>query len=157
MIFFTTPNSKNIIPTLRIVKIEKSELTFLLILYFHVSRHLDHIAKGIDTYSKKYVKVLLMGDFNIKLKEANMKTFCNQYKLKALNEEPTYFKNYTNPSCIDLYPTNKYLSNRNGPFRLKFTVLKVKHEKVPPKIIYYRDYKNFDSSNFFSETTTETK
>ena len=77
MIFFTTPNSKNIIPTLRIVKIEKSELTFLLILYFHVSRHLDHIAKGIDTYSKMYVKVLLMGDFNIKLKEANMKTFCN--------------------------------------------------------------------------------
>ena len=157
MIFFTTPNSKNIIPTLRIVKIEKSELTFLLILYFHVSRHLDHIAKGIDTYSKKYEKILLMGDFNIELKEANMKTFCNQYKLKALNEEPTYFKNYTNPSCIDLHLTNKYLSNRNGPFRFKVTVLKVKHENVPPKIIYYRDYKNFDSSKFFSETTTETK
>ena len=29
-----TPNSKNIIATLRIVTIEKSELTFLLILYF---------------------------------------------------------------------------------------------------------------------------
>ena len=35
MKFFTTPNSKNIIATLRIVTIEKSELTFLLILYFH--------------------------------------------------------------------------------------------------------------------------
>ena len=35
MEFFTTPNSKNIIATLRIVTIEKSELTFLLILYFH--------------------------------------------------------------------------------------------------------------------------
>ena len=32
---FTTPNSKNIYATLRIVTIEKSELTFLLILYFH--------------------------------------------------------------------------------------------------------------------------
>ena len=31
----TTPISKNIIATLRIVTIEKSELTFLLILYFH--------------------------------------------------------------------------------------------------------------------------
>ena len=71
-----------------------------------VSRHLDHIAKGIDTYSKKYEKILLMGDFNIELKEANMTTFCNQYKLKTLNEEPTCFKNYTNPSCIDLYLTN---------------------------------------------------
>ena len=35
MEFFTTPNSKNIIATLRIVTIEKSELTFLLISYFH--------------------------------------------------------------------------------------------------------------------------
>ena len=34
MEFFTAPNSKNIIATLRIVTIEKSELTFLLILYF---------------------------------------------------------------------------------------------------------------------------
>ena len=35
MKFFTTPNSKYIIATLRLVTIEKSELTFLLILYFH--------------------------------------------------------------------------------------------------------------------------
>ena len=33
MKFFTTPNSKNIIATLYIVTIEKSEFTFLL--YFH--------------------------------------------------------------------------------------------------------------------------
>ena len=31
MEFFTTPNSKNIIATLRIVTIEKSELTFVII------------------------------------------------------------------------------------------------------------------------------
>ena len=36
MKFFETPSSKNIIATLRIVTIEKSELTFLLKLYFHV-------------------------------------------------------------------------------------------------------------------------
>ena len=35
MKFFTNPNSKNIIATLRIVTIEKSELIFCLILYFH--------------------------------------------------------------------------------------------------------------------------
>ena len=35
MKFFTTSNSKNIIATLGIVTIEKSELTFLLILYYH--------------------------------------------------------------------------------------------------------------------------
>ena len=37
MKFFTTPNSKNIIATLRIVTIEKSVLAFLLILYFHAN------------------------------------------------------------------------------------------------------------------------
>ena len=36
MNFFTSPNLKNIIATLRIVTIEKFELTFLLILCFHV-------------------------------------------------------------------------------------------------------------------------
>ena len=35
MKFFTTPNLKNIIATLRIVTIEKFELAFLVLLYFH--------------------------------------------------------------------------------------------------------------------------
>ena len=35
MIFFTTSNSKSVIAALRIVAIEKSELTFLLTLCFH--------------------------------------------------------------------------------------------------------------------------
>ena len=125
-----------------------------------VSGHLDHIAKGIDTYSKKYEKILLMGDFSIELKEANMTTFWNQYKLKTLNEEPTCFKNYTNPSCIDLYLTNcpkgfqSTLTIETGLsdfHKLIITVLKVKHEKVPPKVIHYRDHKNFDLSKFFEK------
>ena len=40
MNFFATPNSKNIIATLRIVTIEKSELTLLLVLYFHSMNNL---------------------------------------------------------------------------------------------------------------------
>ena len=34
-----------------------------------VSNHLDDIAKGIKTYSKKYEKNLLMGDFNVPLQK----------------------------------------------------------------------------------------
>ena len=33
--------------------------------------------------------------------------------------------------------------------KLIVTVLKIKHKKVPPKIIQYRDYENFDSTRFF--------
>ena len=47
-----------------------------------------------------------MGDFKVAFTEANMAAFCNDYKLKALNKEPTCFKNYMSPSCIDLYLTN---------------------------------------------------
>ena len=39
MKLFAISNSKNIIATLRIVTIEKFELTFLLILYFHAFGH----------------------------------------------------------------------------------------------------------------------
>ena len=47
-----------------------------------------------------------MGNYNFDVKEANMKVFCDQHKLKDLNEEPTCFKNFDNPSCIDLFLTN---------------------------------------------------
>ena len=112
------------------------------------SNHLDHIAKGINTYSKKYEKILLMGDFNVGFTEANMAAFCNEYKLKALNKEPTCFKNNVNLSCIDLFLTNCLKSFENtltmetglSDFhKLIVTVLKVKHGKVPPKIIQYRE------------------
>ena len=41
MEFFTTPNSKNIIATLRIVTKEKSDLTIFLILYFYVFHYIS--------------------------------------------------------------------------------------------------------------------
>ena len=126
-----------------------------------VSNHLDHIAKGINTYSKKYEKILLMGDFNVAFTEANMVAFCNEYKLKVLNKEPTCFKNYMSPSCIDLYLTNcpksfeSTLTIETGIsdfHKLIVTVLKVNMKKFPlrlyntetTKILTQQDFlKNF--------------
>ena len=48
-----------------------------------------------------------MGDFNVAFAEANMAAFCNEYKLKALNKEPTCFKNYTTLCFIDLTKLSK--------------------------------------------------
>ena len=99
-----------------------------------------------------------MGDFNIAFTEANI-TFCNECKLKALNKESTCFKNYTRPSCIDLFVTNCSKSfestltietSLSDFHKLIVIVLKVQHETVPLKIIQYRDYKNFDSTRFRS-------
>ena len=108
-------------------------------------------------YSKKYENILLMADYNVDIIETNMKVFCTQHKLVALNKEPTCLKNFNNPSCIDLFLTNssksfeKCLTIGTGMSDLhKFiiTILEVKPDKLPPKIIKYRDYKNFDSKAF---------
>ena len=89
-------------------------------------------------------------DFNVGFTEAIMAAFCNEYKLKALNKEPTCFNNYTSPSCVDLFLTN---CRKKPAFQiyLNLTVLKATHEKVPPKIIKYRDYKNFVLTRFFEK------
>ena len=101
-----------------------------------------------------------MVDFNIAFTETKMAAFCNEYKFKVLNKEPTCFKNYMSPSCIDLYLTNcpksfeSTLTIETGISdfdKLIVTVLKVKHEKVPPKIIQCRHYKNFDSTRVFEK------
>ena len=123
-----------------------------------VSNLQDHIAKGINTYSKKYEQILLMGDFYAGFTEANMSAFCNEYKLKGLNEEPTYFQNNMSPSCMDFFLANYRTSfeitltietSLSDFHKLIVTVLKISHDNVPSKIIQYRDYKNFDSTGFF--------
>ena len=123
----------------------------------NVSTHLEQIKKALDIYSKKYENILLMGDYNVDVKETNMKVFCNQHKFKALNEEPTCFKNFNNPSCIDLFLTNSSKSfeicftletGMSDFHKLIITILKVKPDKLPPRIIKYRDYKNFESNAF---------
>ena len=47
-----------------------------------VSNHLDHIAKGINTYSKIYGKILSMGNFNVEFTEANIALFAVNINLR---------------------------------------------------------------------------
>uniref|UniRef100_A0A7M5X3F0 Reverse transcriptase domain-containing protein n=1 Tax=Clytia hemisphaerica TaxID=252671 RepID=A0A7M5X3F0_9CNID len=63
-------------------------------------------------------------------------------------------------TCIDLILTNsKNLSKNSGTVetglsdfhRLIYAVLKTKYTKLSPKIIKYRDYKNFNKNNFLYE------
>ena len=89
-----------------------------------------------------------MGDFNVRFTEVTMAAFCDEYKLKTLNKEPTCFKNYMSPSCIDLFLTNcpksfeSTLTIETGLsdfHKLIVTVLKAKHENVPPKCSLNRE------------------
>ena len=122
-----------------------------------VSNHLDHFVKRVNIYSKKYEKNVLIGDFNVVFTEANMAAFCNECKLKCLNKEPTCFKNYMSPSCIDLYLTNcpnsfeSTLTIETGlsvSHKRMDTVLKIKHEKVPLKLCSTGTTKIMTRQNF---------
>ena len=122
----------------------------------NVATCLGEIGKALDTFIRKYENTLLMGDFNVEPDETNTKGFCNHHKLKSLNKEPTCLKNVDKSSCIDLF-----LAHNSNCFQDCLTletdlsdfqkfiiiVMKTKHERFP-KILKYRDYKNFDTKVF---------
>ena len=41
--------------------------------------------------NKKYEKALILGDFNAGIEEKHMKCFCDNYNLKSLVKQPTYY------------------------------------------------------------------
>ena len=72
-------------------------------------------------------------------------------------KEPTCYKNPENPSCIDLFLTNcprgfhstcLYETGLSDFHKLVVTILRTSFEPLPPKIIKYRNYKNFDEDKF---------
>ena len=126
---------------------------------------LEQLRFGLDTYSG-YEKILLAGDLNIDIKEEVLEEFLFEQNLKNLVKSPTCYKNIENPSCIDLFLTNSSLSFQHTTtvetglsdfHKMAITVMKTTFPKAQPKIIYYRDYKNFDLSTFRTELRQELK
>ena len=107
--------------------------------------------KIIRYYSRKYENTL--GDVNVEPDETNMKAFCNQYKLQALNKEHTWFKNVDN-HLVFTYSFKmfwRFFTLETGLtdyHKFIITVTKTKHKRFLTKIIKYRDYKNFDTKVF---------
>ena len=88
-------------------------------------------------------------------------SICN---LKSLVKQKTCFKNRDNPSCIDLIITNSSRSFQDSSVfetglsafhKLITTVLKKYFPKTKPKIVYYRDYRNFRNDEFRAELDKE--
>ena len=120
--------------------------------------------KGLDTYISQYDNIMLLGDVNVESSYPVLNDFCNVYNLFSLVKEPTCFKNPYNPSCIDLFLTNRPRSFQNtltietgiSDFhKMVITVMKVFYKKQKPKIIQYRSYKNFDNQVFQRELNSE--
>ena len=122
-----------------------------------VSEHLSIIGKDLDLLSANYDQILLMGDFHAEPHDHFLMDFCDEHNLNDLIKVPTCFKNPEKPTSIDLMLTNSYKSFQNSCaietrvsdfHKMIVTILKTCFQKKEPKIMQYRDYKNFSEEEY---------
>ena len=85
-----------------------------------------------------------------------MSEFLYKFNAKNLVKEKTCFKSLDNPSCIDLFLTNVHQSFQNTTVstglsdfhKMVVTIMKMSFPKAKPKIVQYRDEKNFIEEDF---------
>ena len=122
-----------------------------------IGSHLDAVSKTLDLHSSTYDKIILLGDFNTEIDEQHMQSFCDNYSLKSLIRQPTCYKNFGKPTCIDLILTNMPRSFQ-GTFVIKtglpvfhlmtLAVIRKKFKRIKPRIINYRPYNNFSNEYY---------
>ena len=115
---------------------------------------------GLDLYTQKYDKILLVGDFNAEENELILSNFMQLYDLRNLVKENTCFKSVENPSCVDLFLTNSSRAFQNTSaistgisdvHKMIITVLKTKFKKAKSTEIIYRTFRNFDKRIFTND------
>ena len=87
-----------------------------------------------------------------------MNKFCNLNGPTSLIKNPTCFKNPDKPPCIIvtnqpscLQHNNAFETGLSDFHLLTVTEFKMSFQKLQPKIINYRDYKNFDNEKIRSD------
>ena len=99
----------------------------------------------------------MLGDFNAEMSNPHMSEFCALYNFPNLTKEPTCYKNVDKSSSIVHILTNHARCFQHSSIyetalfdfhKLTFTVLKMFYAKQKPKIIKYRDYKDFNNITF---------
>ena len=122
-----------------------------------IGNHLRALSEKLDIYSSSYSNVIILGDFNIEVKEQQIKAFCDNYGLKNLIRQPTCNKNPSNPTCIDLILTNASQKLQSACVRetglsdfhlMTVTVMRNIFKKLKPRTINYRSYKHFSNEAY---------
>ena len=113
---------------------------------------MESTGKVLGSLSARYENFILIGDFNAEESDTTIKDFCDIYGVKNLIKDATCFENPDKPKCIDLMLTNRNRSFQNSCVidtglsdfhKMSVTVLRSYLNKLGPRFIHYRDYKNF--------------
>ena len=90
--------------------------------------------------------------------------FCETYTLKNIVNQPTCYKNASSPTSIDVILTNRkecfcdttvIETGLSDYHKMTVTCLKRYFKKLPPKSIFYRNYKTFDVSVYSNTLLNE--
>ena len=109
----------------------------------------------IDHFATKYDNHLIMGDFNMEPNNCMFKSFLDSNNLTNLIKTNTCFKG--KGSSIDLILTNRkysfkytssYETGLSDHHHMIYAMLKSSFINIDPKLLNYRDYKNFNFGNF---------
>ena len=122
-----------------------------------IKKHLTVLRNSLDLHSSKYDKILILGDFNVGIEEANMQSLCENYNLKSLIKQSTGYKNPDEPACIDLILTNVprlfqstcvIETGMSDFYLMTVEVMRKTFKKLSPRIISYRSYKDYSNETF---------
>ena len=72
-----------------------------------ISNHLECLNCLIDKHSSSFDNFIFMGDFNVSTNHNSIINFCDLNSLRNLINVPTCYKNFDNPTSIDLILTNR--------------------------------------------------
>ena len=116
----------------------------------------EQLQRISDFYNKSSQQLLVIGDFNMITSNPILSSYIENNGMYSLLKTPTCFKSRPG-RCIDLMLTNmKHSFMQSQSFEtgfsdchhLVYTILKIRHTKLPPKRIQFRDYRNFTKENF---------
>ena len=128
----------------------------------NIETFLNDLSNLLNKYLSKQDKVIIMGDFNIDVRDPNFdkfSEFCNTFSTSNLMKDYTCFTK-THKSSIDLILTNKEHSfqltktteTHASDFHLLIsTFMKAQTTHLPPKKVVYRELKNFNKKAFLED------
>ena len=125
----------------------------------NIKNQLEALSTSLEIYSSQFDHFTILGDFNVEIKNSEMKGFYKNYNLKSLIRVPACFKPPETSSCTDLILTNFPRSFQScfvvetglSDFhKMAVAVMKSSVQKLKSRAILCRNY------NFFITKIIET-